>query len=229
MSGMLSFRSVVGMMVLYSVLAAHTAVAKIAVFTDGRILKVEDAVLVGDRIVLDLPRGGRLEVPAVRVDRVVEDEVVAAIGELEPDEPTCASGWIDEPLPADLPFAEPIMVSARRADLHPWLVAAVVNAESAFDPLAVSRAGASGLMQLMPSAALDHGVRDVFDPLDNLRGGTRHLRAMLDRFGSLRLALAAYNAGAATVERYGGVPPYRETRRYVERILAAFCPERGEV
>ena len=130
-----------------------------------------------------------------------------------------------EDLPAELPFADAITAAARRADLHPWLVAAVVQAESAFDPRAVSRAGAAGLMQLMPAAAEDHAVSDVFDPADNLRGGAAHLRAMLDRFGSLTLALAAYNAGAATVDRYRGAPPYRETREYIRRVLKVFCPE----
>ena len=80
-------------------------------------------------------------------------------------------------------------------------------------------------MQLMPSAAAEHEIRDVFDPVENLHGGAQHLRNMLDRFASLPLALAAYNAGATTVERYDGIPPYKETRNYVRRVLAIFCPE----
>jgi hypothetical protein len=212
-------------MLLLSVLAigaAAPAAAKIAVFTDGRILKVQDAYLDGDRIVLDLAEGGRLVVPAVRIDRVVADE----IEELpEPVETVaCEAAWADEPLPDWVPFRASIQAAAKGADLHPWLLAALVQAESAFDPRAVSRAGARGLTQLMPAAAADHGVDDVFDPDENLRGGAGHLRLMLDRFSSLPLALAAYNAGAATVERYQGVPPYRETRGYVRRILSAFCP-----
>jgi hypothetical protein len=79
-------------------------------------------------------------------------------------------------------------------------------------------------MQLMPSAASDHRVLDVLDPVENLRGGTAHLRMMLDRFQSLTLALAAYNAGATTVERFDGVPPYAETRQYVKKVLELFCP-----
>lgn len=210
-------------MLAVAALAAQTASAKIAVFTDGRILKVEDAELRGDRIVLQLPGGGVLEVPALRIDRVVEDEIPQVIDPL-PAEPDCDPRWVALPLPPKLPFGDLIEANARAADLHPWLLAAVVQAESAFDPGAVSRAGAAGLTQLMPSAALDHGVRDVFDPAENLRGGASHLRTLLDRFGSLSLALAAYNAGAATVERYGGVPPYQETRSYVRRVLKAFCP-----
>ena len=206
--------------------AAVPAAAKIAVFTDGRILKVEDAYLDGDRIVLALAEGGRLVVPAVRIDRVVADEVEERP---EPVEAVaCEASWADEPLPDWVPFKASIQAAAKGADLNPWLLAALVQAESAFDPRAVSRAGARGLTQLMPAAAADHGVEDVFDPDDNLRGGAGHLRLMLDRFSSLPLALAAYNAGAATVERYQGVPPYRETRGYVRRILSAFCPGHDE-
>jgi len=208
-------------------LIALPASAKIAVFTDGRILKVEDAYLDGDRIVLELSKGGSLVVPAVRIDRVVADEVEPqpeAVGSV-----TCPAGWVEDPLPEWVPFRVSIQSAARKADLHPWLLAALVQAESAFDPSAVSRAGAKGLTQLMPSAASDHGVADVFDPDDNLRAGAAHLRLMLDRFESLTLALAAYNAGAATVERYGDIPPFRETRDYVRRVLGNFCPTDADV
>jgi soluble lytic murein transglycosylase-like protein len=199
--------------------------AKLAVFVDGRVLKVDDARLEGSKIVLDLKGGGTLRVAAVRIDRVIADEVEEVAPSSLFSEPDCPSSWTETELPTDLPFRESIFSAAREAGLDPWLVASVVQAESAFDPRAVSRAGASGLMQLMPSAAADHGVRDLFDPAENLRGGAEHLRTMLDRFESVPLALAAYNAGATTVERYDGVPPYKETREYVRRVLAIFCPE----
>ena len=100
------------------------------------------------------------------------------------------------------------------------LVKAVIKAESAFDPLALSRAGARGLMQLMPDTAALHGVEDVHDPRGNIDGGVRHLRFLLDRFrGNLTLTLAAYNAGPEVVARYNGVPPYGETQEYVQRVL----------
>jgi hypothetical protein len=198
--------------------------AEIAVFTDGRILKVDDAYLDGDNIVLDLRGGGRMVVSAVRIERVVADEVE------EPDPAVkfiygnCPADWRDDPLPEWLPFRDELLTAAHGANLDPWLLAALVQAESAFDPNAVSRAGASGLTQLMPAAAADHRVNDVFDPRENLRGGADHLRFLLDRFKELPLALAAYNAGATTVDRYEGVPPYRETRNYVRRVLGQFCP-----
>jgi hypothetical protein len=208
------------------VLTPAIAPAKLAVFVDGRFIKVDDARLEGTVIVLDLKGGGTLKVSAVRIDRVIADEVTDTESNVIFAEPECQSSWTPLDLPDDLPFREPIASAARSADLDPWLVASVVQAESAFDPKAVSRAGAAGLMQLMPAAAAEYEVRDVFDPAENLRGGAEHLRLMLDRFESVTLALAAYNAGASTVERYEGIPPYKETRDYVRKVLALFCPEK---
>ena len=120
-------------------------------------------------------------------------------------------------LPADLKGL--IREVARQEGVDEPLVRAVVEAESGFNPRAVSPVGAKGLMQLMDGTARALGVRDSFDPVANLRGGARYLRAMLEKFGSVPLALAAYNAGPAAVERYGGVPPYKETRTYVDRVM----------
>ncbi|AFL72240.1 lytic transglycosylase domain-containing protein [Thiocystis violascens] len=104
--------------------------------------------------------------------------------------------------------------------LDPGLVLALVETESSFDPNARSRKNAQGLMQLIPATALRFGVRDVWDPEQNLRGGMAYLRWLLDYFdGDLKLALAGYNAGEGAVRRHGGIPPYRETRDYVARIV----------
>src|SRR5437899_9149932 len=109
---------------------------------------------------------------------------------------------------------------AVRYDIPPILVAAIVEAESEFNPRAVSRRGARGLMQLMPGTASSLKVSDTFDPYENIEGGVRHLRGLMDRYhGNLPLVLAAYNAGEQAVTVYRGVPPYRETRRYISRIL----------
>ena len=117
-------------------------------------------------------------------------------------------------------FDQLIRESCQRYGVEFALVKAVIKAESAFDPLALSQAGARGLMQLMPDTAALHGVTHVHDPRDNIDGGVRHLRFLLDRFrGNLTLTLAAYNAGPETVVRYNGVPPYEETQEYVQRVL----------
>ncbi len=109
---------------------------------------------------------------------------------------------------------------AMRHGVHPDLIDSLIYIESAFNPRAVSRKGAGGLMQLMPKTASLLGIRDVFDPLQNIDGGVRHLRGLLQRYrGNLPLALAAYNAGEQPVDRYRGIPPYAETRHYVKQVL----------
>jgi len=112
---------------------------------------------------------------------------------------------------------------SQQYSIDPRLVQAIIRAESNFDPHAVSRAGAQGLMQLMPDTAARYRVENPFDPQANLEGGIRYLRDLLLMFpGDLRHVLAAYNAGEGAVQQYGGIPPYPETQRYVERVLALY-------
>ncbi|HZY95872.1 MAG TPA: lytic transglycosylase domain-containing protein [Candidatus Cybelea sp.] len=112
--------------------------------------------------------------------------------------------------------------NADGANVDPELIDAIISNESGFDPNAISSAGARGLMQLMPETAASLGVGDPYDPAQNVAGGVRYLRGLLDRFGDVELAVAAYNAGPAAVERYGGVPPFAETRNYVRNVLARY-------
>ncbi|MBI4611849.1 MAG: transglycosylase SLT domain-containing protein [Candidatus Rokubacteria bacterium] len=120
-------------------------------------------------------------------------------------------------------YGAAIRQAAERYGVEPGLVEALIGVESAFDPWAVSRKGARGLMQLMPETAVALGVRNSFNPLQNIEGGVRYLRYLLDRYGgNLPLALAAYNAGPRVVEGYRGIPPYPETWLYVRRVIELY-------
>jgi len=117
-----------------------------------------------------------------------------------------------------------IKEAARRYRIEPGLIRSVMQTESAFNAVAVSSAGAMGLMQLMPDLALELGVTDPFDPRENVMAGARHLRRLLDAHGGdVTLALASYNAGEGTVARFGAVPPYPETQNYVQRVTRLFA------
>jgi soluble lytic murein transglycosylase-like protein len=125
--------------------------------------------------------------------------------------------------PGEAPtLQELIELKARQHGVEPELVRAVVQVESGFRLRARSPKGAMGLMQLMPRTAYSLGVYDPYDPEENLDAGVRYLKSLLERFGDLRLALAAYNAGPRRVSLYGSVPPYRETRRYVQKVLSLY-------
>ena len=116
-----------------------------------------------------------------------------------------------------------IEASGADYDVDPALIEAIIENESGFDSNATSSAGARGLMQLMPQTADALGVTDSYDAAQNVCGGTRYLRSLLDRFGKVELAVAAYNAGPDAVQKYGGVPPYEQTRRYVRNVLASYA------
>jgi soluble lytic murein transglycosylase-like protein len=115
-------------------------------------------------------------------------------------------------------FEELVREHSQRQSLRPELVRAVIQVESGFNPGATSPKGAMGLMQLMPQTARSLGVFNAYDPAENIRGGTTYLRQLIDKFGTEQLALAAYNAGPGAVDKYDGIPPYRETKDYVRKV-----------
>jgi soluble lytic murein transglycosylase-like protein len=124
---------------------------------------------------------------------------------------------------ADLELEQAVNRAAQQHHVQPALLLAVMKAESSFNPTAVSKAGAVGLMQLIPETAIRNGVHNLYDANDNITGGAKHLRYLLDRFhGNIRLALAAYNAGERKVDRYRQIPPYKETQDYVKRVLVYY-------
>jgi soluble lytic murein transglycosylase-like protein len=203
----------------FGLLVPTLAAADIVRLTNGRILTVDQARFSGDVVILSMRGGGEIRAPRDLVAELRPDEVPyaqAAAIEALATSPTAATGprWT---VAAVRSLVDRI---ARHVGLDERLAQAVVQTESNYEPLAVSARGAMGLMQIMPAVASQYGVTDPFDPEKNLEAGMSYLRSLLQRF-DLRRALAAYNAGESAVARYGGVPPYRETQAYVERVLAA--------
>jgi len=199
------------------VFGATPARAEIVYLASGRTMSIGSHRVEGDTIILALRSGGEIACARALVDRILPDEVPYP----EPAaEPSAAVGGRT----AGVPFWEDIAAAASTHGVDPHLVRAVIEVESAYEPRAISPKGAMGLMQLMPATARQYGLADPFDPRANIDAGIRHLRSLLDRY-DVSLALAAYNAGEGAVERYQGVPPYRETRDYVTRVMSRL-PER---
>jgi len=190
-------------------LVAAPARADYAVLRSGARLHVMGYEMKGEHVVLAV-QGGSVEIAA------------AELIDIEPED------VFPSPPPADVDFgiryANLIRAAALKHGVDEKLIAGVIAAESNFDPKAVSRKRALGLMQLLPTTAARYSVRNVFDPAQNIDGGTHYLKDLLAKYrGNLSLALAAYNAGPETVDRYGGVPPFPETRNYVRQITSALA------
>jgi hypothetical protein len=209
---------------------ASPAGASIALFIDGRAMKISAYKVVGESDVqLTLSSGGAITIPLARVDRIIDDEIVpAAIVEevkkaIEKDGgifPNRSWRYDETRRPIFKSKFDTIIVeAAKKFDVDAALVSAVIKAESDFNAREVSNKGARGLMQLMPSTAERFGVTDSYDPAANIYGGVRYLRWLLQTFhGNADLAVAAYNAGEGNVWKYNGVPPFRETVNYINRI-----------
>lgn len=194
-----------GMIMLALFVSAASAVkADYAVLRSGVRLHIAGYEAVGDRVRLTV-EGGSVEVPASEIVSIEPEDVF-------PSRPTVA------PLP-DGPYAKLIRAAAEKHGVDENLIHRMILVESNFNPKAVSRKSALGLMQLLPETAAQYSVRNVFDPAQNIDGGTHYMKDLLERYhGDLSLALAAYNAGPQMVQRYGGIPPFPETQKYVRRV-----------
>ncbi len=199
-------RSGAALALLALVALAPSARAEYMVLQSGQRIHVTGYERVGETLRLTTA-GGTLEIPADAVVRVDPEDTFTPV----------------KVKLLDVPYANFIADSARDHGVAPELVASVIAIESNFNPNAVSWRSARGLMQLMPETAARFGVKQVFDPRQNIDAGTRYLKELLLRYnGDLSLTLAAYNAGPERVELYRAVPPYRETRDYVRRVTEKF-------
>jgi soluble lytic murein transglycosylase-like protein len=192
---------------IVALFSSQAALAEYVVLRSGQRLTVTGYQLVGNTYKLTL-HGGSAELPAT--------EVVA----IEPEEIFVTE---KKPALADIPYAEFIASAAQHHGVDADLIVSVITAESKFNPKAISRKNARGLMQLLPETATRLGVKNVFDPQENIEAGTRYLRELLDRYNNdLALTLAAYNAGPQRVGRFKTIPPYRETIFYVRHVQKTY-------
>jgi soluble lytic murein transglycosylase-like protein len=199
--------------------------AEVIVFASGRTLSVKDYVVSGETITVTFRKGGDATFLKSLVARIDPDEVIEPVNEA-PVVPAITT--VPRTSFESRPFARLIDSVASEHGVDPALVHAVVEAESNYQSTARSQVGARGLMQLMPATARDLGVksaRTLLEPKVNIEAGVKYLKQLLARFdGDLTSAIAAYNAGPAAVLKYDGVPPFRETRDYVKKVLANFQP-----
>jgi soluble lytic murein transglycosylase-like protein len=190
-------------------LPAH---AELLFFNNGRNISIKAHRVDGDALIVTLRSGGEMILEPAAVDRITPDEVPYP-------EPEQAVPMEDGPAKVGaVPYSEIIDRVSKEQGVDAKLVRAVIQVESAYQQRARSRKGAIGLMQLMPQTARQYAVSDPYDPASNIEAGIKHLKSLLERWPP-QLALAAYNAGEAAVERFRGIPPYPETRAYVARIL----------
>jgi len=208
---------------------ASSSLADTLVLRSGRTLKIE-ALSCGASFCRVSVQGGEFEIPALQIDRVEleplgESPRPPAEVEFGNEIPAVAPPPADsDAVPRSPRSVEEIVAdAAHRYGLPASLVRAVARAESSFRPDAVSRKGAQGVMQLMPGTARELGVKDPFDPAQNVEAGARLLRQLLEKYeGRVAEALAAYNAGPGAVARHQGVPPYPETRSYIRKVVKDF-------
>src|ERR671912_1142610 len=197
--------------------------AEIVYLSSGKTLSVKSHRVEGDSIILTMRNGGEVTCDKSIIQKIVGDEVPYEEPKAE-QEPTVAiptTGPVDASLLEGTPYGEIIAAMSQAHGVDPMLVRALIQVESNYRPRAKSNKGAMGLMQLMPSTARQYKVGNPYDPTANIGAGVKHLKGLIDRMdGAIDMALAAYNAGEGAVKKFKGIPPYRETRNYVSRILS---------
>jgi hypothetical protein len=200
---------------------AAPASAEIVFLSSGRTLSVKDHRIDGDSIILTLRSGGQVTCAKDLIEKIEADEVpYPEPAAVEPPAPPAPPDPPGDRLLDGTPYADIIASLSEAHGVNPMLVSALIQVESGFRPRARSSRGAMGLMQLMPATVREYKVGNPFEPKANIEGGIRHLKSLIDRFGVVEMALAAYNAGEGAVAKFKGIPPYRETRNYVARILS---------
>jgi soluble lytic murein transglycosylase-like protein len=204
---------------------ASVASAEIVFMTSGGVLSVKGHKTEGESVILTLRSGGEVTCDKSLIEKIVPDEVPhpepAAVLAAAPQEAAKIPVPERTPLLKDSVYGDLIASAAEAHGVNPILVQALVQVESNYKPHARSPKGAMGLMQIMPATAREYKVRNAYDPKSNIDAGIRKLKSLLEMWqGDVALALAAYNAGAGAVQKYKGIPPYRETQNYVSRILS---------
>ena len=190
-------------------------------FSSGDVLLVAEHRFDGDRVLLTLIGGGEIICDASLIKKIEPNQPALAI------KPQTTHFESVKTAVSIRPYAKFVQDAAQKHDLDPVVLHAIIEAESGYRPNAVSPRGAMGLMQLMPETAAQYMVENPFDPGANIDAGARYIRRLLDQFG-MKGALAAYNAGPSSVLKFGGIPPYPETHRYVNRVLALIEEARNE-
>jgi hypothetical protein len=212
---------------VFALLAGSTSLAsaEIVFMTSGRTVSVKTHTAVGDSIVLTLRGGGEVTLDKTLIEKIEADEVPHP--EPAPQAPAAEASTANASEPSfqrsaqlrETAYADLIAAAAEAHGVNPLLVQALIQVESNYKPKARSSKGAMGLMQLMPAVAREYKVRNAYDPAANIAAGVQKLKGLIDTWG-VELALAAYNAGEGAVQKFNGIPPYRETQNYVKKILS---------
>jgi len=208
--------------ILAFAVTAVPASAEIVYLSSGKTLSVKRHRVEGESIILTMRGGGEVTCDKSIIQKIVADEVPYEEPKAEPVAAAPqATAPADPALLQATPYGEIIAAMSQAHGVDPMLVRALIQVESNYRPGAKSHKGAMGLMQLMPSTARQYKVRNPYDPTANIGAGVKHLKGLIDRMdGAIDMALAAYNAGEGAVKKFKGIPPYRETRNYVSRILS---------